>query len=154
MLPSGKEIDYLRFHEYDDSILVIAENNGKILMVQEYAYPIKQVLLQFPEGGVLKGEDVLEAGNREFSEESTYTAKRLELIGYNLTHHRRTTAKNHIAVASGLTKAGEVAGDPEEAGITHVWLSETEINQKIANGEIIQKNTLAAWAIYQAGKLT
>ncbi len=154
LLPDGKEIDYLRFEGYEDSILVIAEDKGKILMVREYAYPIKQVLLQFPEGGVHGGEDILEAGGRELAEESTYQATELSIIGYNLTHHRRTTAKNHVALASGLSTAKDIAGDPEEIGIEPVWLTETEINQKIAVGEIIQKNTLAAWAIYQARKAT
>lgn len=152
-LPSGSKIQYLRFVDDKDYVTTIAREPGqpgKFAMVFDYSYPNDVRLLQFSEGLIDAGETPAEAAERELLEEMGIRAKKFITIGWNLSHHRRSTAKNFIIVAEGLTETGQTQHEAEEAGMQSYWLNEAEITQKIARGEIVQKNSLAAWAIYQA----
>lgn len=153
VLPSGQEISYLRYKPHRDYPTIIpCDKKNRFLMLHEYAYPINQVLLQFPEGDSHEGEAVEVAAARELQEEAGLKAAKLTAIGYSLREHRRSTTKNFIVLAEGLSETVPDGGDEEEAGTTAVWLTEAEVWSKIAKGEVIQKNTLTAWAIYQAYK--
>lgn len=153
-LPSGDEINYLRFNpDLNDYVTIIAEaDDGRILMVEEYAYPIDRTLLQFPEGLLdSPDEDVLLAAERELRQEVGMSAGDYEVVGSNLGHHRRSRQVNHIVRATGLIEA-PLDADVEEQGIAVVSYTDAEIWDLIQQGKIIQKNTLAAWTLYQASK--
>ncbi len=152
LIHGGAEIDYLRFENYDDySTVIPITADGKILMINEYAYPINLELLQFPEGGKGSNETIEQAALRELEEEVGLRAEELIPIGHNLHHHRRSTAKNVVFIAKGLIQTSTNL-DLEETGISAVLLEEKDVWKLIAAGKIIQKNTLAAWSMYQAHK--
>ncbi len=152
-LPDGNTTGYLVFNNKFDFPTVIAlEDDGRIVMVREHAYPINEALVQFPEGMMEADEtDPLAAAARELAQETGRRAGKLAVIGSCLYHHRRSTSTNYIVLATGLSE-GETDLEMEEQGTEVVLLTEEEIWKMIASGEIIQKNTLSAWAIYQAFK--
>ena len=150
VLPSGLATTYIRFNDYADyPTLVVKNAEGMILLNREYAYPPDKVLFQFPEGSQEKGETLLEAAQRELGEEAGLRAGKLTVLGTNYHYHRRTEAMSHIVLAEELAEYTAL-GDPEEVGIISSWHTEDEIWQMIKSGKIVQKNTLAAWATYQA----
>lgn len=152
LLPGGQEVDYLRFEGAADYATIIPRrDDGRLLLLTEHAYPVNQALLQFPEGVQDGAETPEAAANRELAEEAGLQAGKLTEIGRNLSHHRRSTAVNIIFLAEEL-KSVATKPELEEAGITSKWVRESEIWQLIASGKIVQKNTLAAWAMYQASK--
>lgn len=51
----------------------LTENN-ELLLVRQFRYPYKEILLEIPAGKLEKGEDPFEAGKREFKEECGATA--------------------------------------------------------------------------------
>jgi 8-oxo-dGTP pyrophosphatase MutT (NUDIX family) len=150
LLPDGAQTAYLRFEKDHDFATVIARSEGKLAFVREYSYPLDQFLLQFPEGSMEPDEAALDCAQRELSEEAGLASDTYTEIGTSPSHHRRIDAWQHVLVADEAYAVPKTAGDIEEQGIETVWIPETGVNDLIASGEIVQRNTLAAWAIYNA----
>ncbi|HSE29545.1 MAG TPA: NUDIX hydrolase [Candidatus Saccharimonadales bacterium] len=149
-LPDGTEIDYLLEVNRKDYVTTIARHKGKFAMIRDYSYPNDARLLQFSEGWIDEGESSEQAASRELKEETGLRAAKVREIGTNLHDHRRSTASSHVMLAENIEDTGTANLESTEHGIETVYLTEAEIWKKIASGEIVQKNTLAAWAIYVA----
>lgn len=149
-LPDGKTIKYLR-HENKDSggVIVICIKDGRILLQQEYSYPVDEVLYQFPGGRIEETETHIEAAKRECIEESGLIPEELEYIGWFYPDNRRTKAKLHVVLARNFTKTKKQGGDDEER-IANSFMSVTELRQKIREGAITNYALLAAWALLTA----
>jgi 8-oxo-dGTP pyrophosphatase MutT (NUDIX family) len=148
-LPNGKQTQYMLFADVRNYVTVIAcREDGKIALVKEYSYPLNQFLIQFPEGSIEEDEDTLEAAKRELEEEAGLKAGKLEIIGWNLDNHRRNTAKQLVVIAHDLQETEKIKGDDEEFGIETIWCTKVEIENMVIEHDLIQKNTLAAWALF------
>jgi ADP-ribose pyrophosphatase len=151
-LPNGKRTTYLRFGDGSDThaaaTLIAINREGKILVEKEYSYPPNKWIYQFPGGGVPENEDLAEGANRELMEEANYKAGKLVHIGKALIDNRRSHRYIHTFVATALSDASLPSDDEEE--FEFYWLSETEIENLIAKGEIENVYMLAAWAHYKA----
>ncbi len=152
-LPNGLKTNYLIFKDSKDFVSVIGIiDPNRYLLIKELAYPINEVLVQFSTGEIENNESPEIAARRELLEETGYKADKIEIIGSFLGNYRRGTYKGHVALAYNLKKIKDPEGDAEEQGIQSIILSDNAIKEKIANGEIIQSNTLCAWSIFQAFK--
>lgn len=148
-LPNGQQTTYLRFGDHGGSaVTIIAINeDGAILVEQEYSHPPKRWLYQFPGGGVPAGEDPADGANRELMEECNLRGE-LTYLGNYMMLNRRSASPMHVFIARNL-RHEEREGDPEEF-IRINWLSEIEIDRLIANGNVENGSMLAAWAMYKA----
>ncbi|HSX28475.1 MAG TPA: NUDIX hydrolase [Candidatus Saccharimonadales bacterium] len=149
-LPDGTATDYLLEINRKDYVTTIARYAGKFAMIRDYSYPNDVRLLQFSEGWIDEGESPEQAAVRELKEETGLRAGKIRELGTNLHDHRRSTASAHVMLAENIEDTGEARPESTEHGVEMVLLTEAEIWKKIASGEIIQKNALAAWAIYAA----
>jgi ADP-ribose pyrophosphatase len=150
VLPTGTHTKYLRFNGVRDYVTIIAVNEGKIAMIREYSYPHDEWLWQFPEGTIESGETAPDAVHRELLEEAGLAAGHIETLGINYDHHRRSTAKDHVYVATDITIKQKVGGDEEEHGTETHWFAPTEVRSMLREGKIVQKNTQAALSLYLA----
>ena len=150
VLPQGGEVQYLRFEGQKDYVTVIAEAEGRIVLLREYSYPLDEWLWQLPEGMLRAGEDPVVGAARELAEEAGLTPSEAELIGMNYGNHRRSTQKNYVVRARGLVPTARPPGEPEEEGTQMHWFTKQEIRDKVRSGAIRQKNTLAALGLYVA----
>jgi len=150
VLPNGLETDYLREVNKKDYVTVVATHGDKIVMVHDYSYPHDRLLLQFPDGEIDTDETPEAGATRELQEETGFKADKLTILGRNLDNPRRNTSTNIVLLAKDVEETGERNLDAEESLNKVVLLTEAEIRAKIASGEIIQKNTLAAWALYSS----
>lgn len=150
ILPNGKEIDdYYTYIDNPDYITVIPiMTDGRILMINEWAFPVNQELLQFPEGYIDHNESPQQAAARELKEETGYIAKEVKIIGSCLHSHRRSTSRQYIALATGIEKIHSKDLKGLEHDIENIIFTKDEIKSKIASGDIIQRNVLSAWSIY------
>lgn len=149
-LPSGKTTTYLHFGTASDAATIIAiRDDGKLFIQKEYSYPPNEWLLQFPGGGIERGENPKQGALRELSEEAGLTGD-LEDIGWYYPNNRRSPARMHVYMATNLTKK-QSEGDDEEL-FENFWMSESEIEEKIVSGEARNYSLLAAWTLYKAKK--
>lgn len=153
MLPNGNKTKYLKFKDDGHcAVTIIAKrNDGKILLQTEYSYPSNQDVYQFPGGFVPDGEQPEIGANRELMEEVGLMSNHLELLGSYLVNNRRSATKMHVYLATDLQEKS-LPGDQEE-DIKSFWFTEDEIDQMIANNEIINCHAMASWCLYRCQKI-
>jgi len=122
--------------------VVPVTSDGKVILVEQYRYPIKQKLLEIPAGKFDKpGEDALECAKRELWEETGYTARKYTYLGYIYTTPGFSNEIIHLYLAQDL-----VPGDsnPDEDEILEVRIEDFDaVVKKCISGEITDAKTVA-----------
>jgi ADP-ribose pyrophosphatase len=94
--------------KWDAVIVVPVCDDGTLLIERIYRHPYRRWMHEFPAGGIEPGEDPLAAAARELSEETGWTAGRVEpLISYEAMPGL-LRMRLHIVRATGLRPGGEV----------------------------------------------
>ena len=150
--PGGGSSDYFVI-EFPRVAGIIAERNGKFLMVSQYRHPIKTRTIEFPMGRVDKNETSLEAANRELSEEAGFEAAELLPLFTHVSFIGQANHRIDFFLAKELTESIKQL-DPGEYNLTSLWMTAQEIDQAIADDLIIQSETIAAWYKYQLSQNT
>ncbi|MSR84982.1 NUDIX hydrolase [Candidatus Uhrbacteria bacterium] len=132
-------------------VVIMCEQDKKFLTVNLYRYPIDRNSIEFPTGGTKKNETPIEGAKRELKEETGYQASEWKEIGLFTSFNGMAHTEIHVFIASGLTR-GECVLDDAESDMTHIWMPVDEWRAKIRTGEIIDSESLAAWAMYQEKK--
>lgn len=132
--------------ESTPSCLVVAEQDGRLLIVEQYRYQMDDVTLEFPAGHFDGSEKPEQAGARELLEETGYEAARIERLGWYQTIGR---VKTYVLVAHDLIKKCEPKLDAGETGMTHRWIPVEEWRELVRKNSVVMYSTLAAWALYQ-----
>ena len=100
--------------------VILAEDDGKVLLVEQYRVPLGRVCLELPAGLIgdeTAGEVVELAAARELEEETGYRAERIELLGEFFSSPGMLSESFTLVRAHGLTRVGE-GGGVEGEGIT------------------------------------
>ena len=145
VLPNGEPGIYA-YHERVDpgSMIIPVMNDGKIVVLKEWRYPIQQWTYCFPFGGRNAGEDALETAKRELQEETGYTAATWTALGHIYIDPGSNTQMTPVFLARDLTP-----------GIATLEISEvhevctftiTEIKHMIGSGQITNGWFLAGFA--------
>ena len=93
---------------HNGGVVIVAEVDNKILMVQQFRYPTKEILYELPAGKLDKqGEDVLSAAKRELEEETGYIAQNWESLGFIWTSPGFCSEKLYLFKASNLSFKGQ-----------------------------------------------
>jgi ADP-ribose pyrophosphatase len=77
-------------------------DSDEVIMVKQYRYPFKEVLLEIPAGKLEAGENPLECGKRELFEETGCTASKIEELGKLYPTPAYCTEVIHMYLARGL----------------------------------------------------
>jgi len=97
-----------------DGVVIAAEDEGRILMVKQFRYPVQDVLYELPAGKLDKdNEDILSAAKRELEEETGYTAENWESLGYIWTSPGFCTERLFVFKASNLSYKGQHLDEDE-----------------------------------------
>ena len=75
MRPDGKKGIYGVVERPNANFIVALLDDNKILLVEEYRYPVKQSVMQLPAGTTNQGETDLGAAKRELYEETGFRAR-------------------------------------------------------------------------------
>ena len=68
--------------EHSDCIAVVPVNDeGNVLLVKQYRYPVGAALLEVPAGGIEAGEDTVDCVRRELQEEIGFIPGQVERLG-------------------------------------------------------------------------
>lgn len=115
-------------------------DDGRLLMVRQFRYPVGRVLLEFPAGKIDPGEGMQQCAQRELAEETGCRAAEWARAG--MIHNAPAYADEVIEIwfARGLSE-GRRALDGEEF-IELARLDEAELDAAAGRGELIDAKTL------------
>jgi len=123
------------------AVVVPIKDDGKIILVKQFRYPLQNTLIELPAGKLDKDEDPLVCATRELEEETGYKAKEIKKLGKIYTAPGYCTEILHIYSARGLTP-GNHNREEGEQGMEIFELSINEIEKMITNGEITDAKTI------------
>lgn len=115
-------------------------DDGRLVLVRQYRYPVAKVLLEFPAGKLDEGESVLACGQRELLEETGYRAAEWAYAGAIHNAAAYSSESIHLWFARGL-QAGEQMLDHGEF-VEVVMHSEAELDALASRGELPDVKTL------------
>ncbi len=137
------------FVEKSDFALVIPAENDGFHLVEEYRYPISRRTWSFPQGGFPPGTTGTpdDMARLELAQETGLQAGTMTKLGYLHCAHGITSQAGHFYLATDL-EPGDPDREPEEQDMRQAWFSRGQFEQLIADGQITDDSTLAAYALY------
>ena len=144
-MPSG-DTAYREVVEHPGAVTIIAENSdNKIVFVEQYRYPVGEILLEIPAGKLDPGETPESCARRELLEETGYEANNMKLLTKYYTTAGFSNEIIYLYRGEGLKFISAPTGDPgEEENILPVHLTREEALQKVKSGEIKDSKTIIA----------
>jgi ADP-ribose pyrophosphatase len=89
------------------------DDADRVVMVRQFRYAVGRELLELPAGRLEPGEDPMAAGIRELSEETGYTASRVEPLGRMIPTGGYDSEIIWLYLATGLTEGNPHPDDGE-----------------------------------------
>lgn len=129
--------------EHVDSVGILAvDDEGNLLLVNQFRLPAGKILLEVPAGCLENGEEPETAVIRELREETGYSAGRIRKLGGFYLAPGYSTEYMHVYLASELFHSPLVAEDTE--GIELIRQPLCNINRLISSGGIHDCKSIAA----------
>jgi ADP-ribose pyrophosphatase len=145
--PGGKEVHRSIVRHSGSAVVLALDAAGRVLVVEQFRLPARDVLWELPAGRVDPGESALEAARRELREETGYAAEEWrELITF-YPSPGFVDEKMTVFLAHDLT---EGAAEPmEDETIETHWLTVDEMEERIQSGKIRDGKTLVGFLYWQ-----
>jgi len=132
-----------------DFAIVLPLDGDGFHLVEQYRYPVGCRSWEFPSGafpaGVTGSPEEMAAA--ELAEETGFTAARLDKLGCLHSANALTNELAHVYLATGLTP-GEPRRESSEQDMCQRWFRRAEFERMIADGEITDGPTLAAYLLF------
>ena len=123
--------------------MVPIDDDGRVLLLQQYRYAVQEDLWEVPAGTLDDGEDPLVCAKRELAEEAGQQAATWTALGDVVTVPGFCDERIWVFLAEGLSTA-EAAADVDE--LIHEVRAFTwdEVENLVANGQLHDAKTVAA----------
>lgn len=119
------------------------DSDGNIYMVKQFRYPFHTILTEIPAGKKEPGEEPIDCGIRELSEEIGARAEKVSFIGKLYPTVAYDTETIWMYLAEGLTFSGGQHLDPEEF-VDVIKIPFDEAYRMVLNDEIPDAKTQLA----------
>lgn len=147
-LPNGKLATRDVVRHCGAVVIVPVLPSGEVIFVNQYRYPLAEVLLELPAGKLdLNGESTHSCAARELQEETGYQAGKLEYLGKMVTAPGFCDEVIHVFKATELTMH-EACPDEDEFVSVQV-LSIEQIRELVKAGKLYDAKTMTA--LFYAG---
>ena len=123
-------------------LIVPILNDDTVLLIREYAAGTHSYELAFPKGKVEKGEEILDAANREIMEEVGYESSKLTVLKSLSLAPGYLGHVTHIILAENLTEHREPGDEPEDIAVVPWKLS--EIDELVNRDDFAEGRSVAA----------
>lgn len=147
MRPDDKEGEYYYVHTHGSVVVIPELEGGKLFMTRQFRYLNQRESLEFIGGGVKPHATSLESAREELLEEGGFEAGELTLLGRFNPFNGATDEICEVYVARRLAKVGARPEGSEE--FEEHELSIGEIDSLIANGELWDGMSIAAFMLYK-----
>lgn len=144
--PGGDIADYHWVCSRGSTMIVPKLDNNKFILIRQFRYLNGKESIEFPGGGVRLGADYETNAREELEQETGYESENLTLIGSFNPFNGVTNEICKVFLAESLVPTIAIPDKTEEFEL--LKLSQREILEMIASGEIWDGMTLAAWSIY------
>ena len=142
VLPNGNQATREIVAHSPAVVIVPVDSQGNLIMVSQFRYAVDLQMLEFPAGGLDKGETPEECAQRELREETGYGSANLLSIGGFWSAPGFLTEYLHAFLALDLYKS-KLEPDDDEL-ITTCGFPPGTVKSMIARGEIQDSKTIAA----------
>jgi 8-oxo-dGTP pyrophosphatase MutT (NUDIX family) len=136
--------------EKPDFALVLPRWRDGFWLVEQYRYPVGRRAWEFPQGswGAGAGGDQLVLARQELAEETGLRATEMIHLGHLYEAYGYCTQGFDVYLATGLAE-GEPDREASEQDMIHRAFSDTEINELIRTGGIVDAPSLAALTLHR-----
>jgi 8-oxo-dGTP pyrophosphatase MutT (NUDIX family) len=146
LLPNGQEGEY-EYIQKKDFLLVIPATDTSFFLVEQYRYPVKKRMLEFPQGASHENEPAELAASRELKEETGLTAEKFIFLGRIDMGKGSSTQGCNVFLAQDL-KQGENNLDNTEQDLIVNETSKNDMQAMIKRGKITDSATLSAYLLF------
>lgn len=127
-------------------IILPVLDDGRLVFIRNRRHTVHQDLWELPAGTLETGEDPAQCAARELTEETGYTAARIEPLGWFFTSPGVLTEKMYVFVATGLTAGPQHTEDNEQIQVRP--LSPQDCRDLITQNALVDAKTLATLIKY------
>jgi ADP-ribose pyrophosphatase len=136
LLPNGKKAhNFYKLERRDYVLIVVFNNDGKILVEKQYRWGANDFVYELPAGWINENEFSLEAAGRELREETGYVLKNAKELGVVYAQPGFCNMSAHI-VKGFSDKLLVRKPEFDEEAIELSFMSKEEIQKKIKMGII------------------
>lgn len=142
-LPNGKTAtrEWIK-HPGASSVIPMLED-GSVILVKQYRYPVGKITLEVPAGKLdAPDEDPLVCAERELSEETGYTADKIEKLTTIATTVGFSNEYIHLYIATGLHSGKQHTDDDEFINVVKVPIQEAVA--MVNDGRIIDAKSVVS----------
>ncbi|MGW5051970.1 NUDIX domain-containing protein [Actinokineospora sp. NPDC004072] len=131
-----------------DYALVIPLDGDRMMLVEQYRYPLGQRRWEFPQGTAPDRADLAPEAlaARELREETGLLAGTITRLGGLDCAPGMSSQRGHVFLATDLTQ-GPHAREPEEQDMRSAWFPRPTFESMIRTGEITDAQSIAAYAL-------
>ena len=145
-IPNGNIAKWDLIDHKGAAAVVAVREDGKLLMVRQYRYALKEELWELPAGKLEKDEDPFEAAKRELEEECGVTAERFINLGVLYPTVGYDSEKIYIWAAKGLKPTSQHLDDGEFLDVA--GLPFDDVLEMVMTDEIRDSKTVTAMLKY------
>ena len=125
-LPNGDTAPREWIDHCGAAAIIAFDEQGRLLLVRQYRYPLGREILEIPAGKLEPGEDPAVCAARELEEETGYTAEHLTLLATMAAAPAYTTEVLHLYLASGTKKTAQHLDADEFLTVEHWDMKDVE----------------------------
>ena len=130
------------------AVIIPIKNDGKIIMVRQFRYPLQKTILELPAGKLDENEDPFVCAFRELEEETGFKSNNIVKLGSIYTSPGFCTETLYIFAAKDL-KAGNHNREEGEYGMEVIYYSLNEIDAMIKSGDLKDSKSISAIQMYK-----
>lgn len=147
-LPNGKIAGRDVVRHCEAVVVLPVLPDGQLVFVEQYRYPLAEVLLELPAGKMdVEGESAAECARRELQEETGYQAGELEYLGRMATTPGFCDEIIHVFKADKLSLSTACPDEDEFVSVRKLSLE--QLRTAVKNGALYDAKTITA--LFYAG---
>ncbi len=143
-LPDGSHTEREVVRHRGAAVILPVLDDGRVLLVRQFRYPVGESLLELPAGTLEPGEEPRHCAGRELVEETGWRAGSLRDLGGFYSTPGFTDERLHAVLATGLKRVEDPPPGDADESIEVVAMDLEEVLALARDGAIRDGKTLAA----------